>query len=670
MTLNAVNGTTQVSGTISAAGRQAGEQGGSVAVLGTNVSLLSGSVIDASGDAGGGYVKVGGDFHGASTTPTARTTTIAGGAIIDATALTNGNGGKVAVWSDGQTDFSGSILARGGAQSGNGGYVETSGHDLRATGEVSAGSAYGSAGTWLLARPISSSVRPAALAPVAPVANTIGTSLSGGTNVTITTTGSITLHNSATITDSGGNATLDFEAGTDITLGTNAAITASGGGKLNVTFDADTAGSGGGILLNSSSSITTNGGNIVMGGQGSPATAAAVGDATNSSGIELASGAQLQAGGGNISLIGTAYSGAANDGVDVYGSAIIQTAGSGTIALTGTGSGQSTSVGIWNDVGNITAVNGNITITGTGTGSNGNNSGVDIDAGGVVTSTGSGAITIVGNAVSGTAGIITFSTGNAIGGSSASGKITLQTDNISLAAGTSIQTTGNVLFEPYTTTTAVNVANGTSGLAITSGILGSVTAGSITIGNANDTGPLTVGAYSSWNCAGDVPDEEHRQHQRHGRPDGHRQRSVHVHGRAGKPVRQHHHGKPNHHLQPGGDAGAERYHRRRQRHGNVWHGQRRLQPHRQCRNLRLQRRMGRLHAAGGCLPYLHERPEPARHQRRLDLRPDHRGHLRPDLYRPAYRLEGRYAGNAGRLCATSSTATTPTAPIPSISPAE
>ncbi len=57
---------------------------------------------------------------------------------------------------------------------------------------------------------------------------------------------------------------------------------------------------------------------------------------------------------------------------------------------------------------------------------------------------------------------------------------------------------GNVLIEPYTPSTSIGVAGGlgTETLQLTSGVLGSITAGSITIGSTNDTGAMNVGSYS------------------------------------------------------------------------------------------------------------------------------------------------------------------------------
>ena len=53
------------SGILDASGYGAGETGGTISVLADNVGILSGSFIDASGDVGGGTIRIGGDFHGA-----------------------------------------------------------------------------------------------------------------------------------------------------------------------------------------------------------------------------------------------------------------------------------------------------------------------------------------------------------------------------------------------------------------------------------------------------------------------------------------------------------------------------------------------------------------------------------------------------------------------------
>ena len=68
------------------------------------------------------------------------------------TPIRSGNGGKVAVWSNGTTQFDGAISARGGAQSGNGGRVETSGASLGVGpgATVVTLAPQGVAGNWLL----------------------------------------------------------------------------------------------------------------------------------------------------------------------------------------------------------------------------------------------------------------------------------------------------------------------------------------------------------------------------------------------------------------------------------------------------------------------------------------------------------------------------------------
>ena len=60
--------------------------------------------------------------------PTATTVSIDAATTINASATGRGNGGKVVLWSDSETTFAGTILARGGAKSGDGGFVEVSSH--------------------------------------------------------------------------------------------------------------------------------------------------------------------------------------------------------------------------------------------------------------------------------------------------------------------------------------------------------------------------------------------------------------------------------------------------------------------------------------------------------------------------------------------------------------
>ena len=126
--------------------------GGSVSVLGERVALTGDARIDASGNAGGGTVLVGGDYQGKNAeVQNARQAWVGKDASIRADAQGTGNGGKVIVWSDDATRAFGTISARGGAAGGNGGLVETSGHYLDVNGaRIDAGAANGSSGSWLL----------------------------------------------------------------------------------------------------------------------------------------------------------------------------------------------------------------------------------------------------------------------------------------------------------------------------------------------------------------------------------------------------------------------------------------------------------------------------------------------------------------------------------------
>lgn len=118
--------TTLVSGAMAATG-SAGN-GGVVHVLGNKVGLLDAASIDASGQTGGGMVLVGGDYQGKNPdVQNAYRAYVGPNATIKADAISQGDGGRVVVWSDDATRFYGNISARGGATGGDGGFVEVSG---------------------------------------------------------------------------------------------------------------------------------------------------------------------------------------------------------------------------------------------------------------------------------------------------------------------------------------------------------------------------------------------------------------------------------------------------------------------------------------------------------------------------------------------------------------
>ncbi|WP_181770202.1 filamentous hemagglutinin N-terminal domain-containing protein [Bradyrhizobium sp. UNPF46] len=157
--------TIRLSGKLSVAGKQNGTKGGAIIVSGENIKVAAAS-IDASGQAGGGKVLIGGDVGGGRgnaaitnrnatlegfNVAAASTVSVDAASVIDASAKSTGNGGKVVVWSDQATTFYGVVHATGGSQFGNGGLVETSGHQLAFAGaRVDTSARHGRSGLWLL----------------------------------------------------------------------------------------------------------------------------------------------------------------------------------------------------------------------------------------------------------------------------------------------------------------------------------------------------------------------------------------------------------------------------------------------------------------------------------------------------------------------------------------
>ena len=141
-------------GSVTSATGAAGK-GGEIRVLGEQVGMLGNAAIDASGATGGGTVLLGGDYQGKNAdVQNARQVLVGKNVSVTADAVDRGDGGKVIVWGNDSAQVYGSISARGGAASGNGGLVETSGARALAVDgirvDTRARSRSGKTGDWLL----------------------------------------------------------------------------------------------------------------------------------------------------------------------------------------------------------------------------------------------------------------------------------------------------------------------------------------------------------------------------------------------------------------------------------------------------------------------------------------------------------------------------------------
>lgn len=126
------------------------QTGGQIQMTGAQIMLL-GALLDARGDGGGGTIRIGGDFAGKGILPRARTVSADADTRILADALTQGNGGRIVLWSDRRTDFHGNISARGGETGGNGGFAEvSSAGDVRYRGRADLRAPRGAAGMLLI----------------------------------------------------------------------------------------------------------------------------------------------------------------------------------------------------------------------------------------------------------------------------------------------------------------------------------------------------------------------------------------------------------------------------------------------------------------------------------------------------------------------------------------
>ncbi|MEQ9355617.1 CHAT domain-containing protein [Coleofasciculus chthonoplastes] len=378
--------------------------GNEINVIGKKVGLLSAN-LDASGINGGGTVRIGGDYQGEGAIPNADITFISEDSTINADALTDGNGGRIIVWADESSRFYGTLTARGGSESGNGGFAEISGKNyLDYAGTVNLSAMQGEFGILLL-DPENITVRAGENNPNQLAANDAfndpgednqinnGTINAAVANVILQATDTITFNAPINISESG--VGLTAQANNEIVVNQN--IRTNGG---NVTLNADFDNINGGLLAITNATIDTGGGDFIGTGRGNAASTA---------GVTINNNSTITTGDGSIDITGTGGDGGDNNfGIVVDDGSVIETTGTGAITLTGTGGNgidNNDGISISNLNSRISSVNGMISLTGNGGAGTGEfNDGISIVEGSTVTSSGTGNITLTGTGGSGTNG--------------------------------------------------------------------------------------------------------------------------------------------------------------------------------------------------------------------------------------------------------------------------
>jgi filamentous hemagglutinin family protein len=439
--------------------------GGEVNVLGDKVGLF-GANINASGTNGGGTVRIGGDYQGKGTVPNALRTFVSSDSVINADALGNGNGGRVITWADEATRFYGTVTARGGSSSGNGGFAEVSGKGfLDYTGVANLSASQGQLGTLLL-DPTNITVVAGANNPAEITANDqfadpgVNNTINNGTintvtaNVILQATNVITFDAPVNIAQQGVGITV--QANNDIVV--NQSISTNGG-DITLNGDSDNSGIG---RIETNAPITSGGGNITMNGASNINIASNVFLSAGSSISGINSGSISLTANGDITAPGVTLfaNGGGNNtsGADI---SLVSTAGSINVGRLDTaafaGSGGAVSITAQNDI-----TTGEFRTYG-----NGNNG-----VGGSITVTAGGSITIAD--VNSTVGLSGNGNGSNLTLNSGNGNIILSGTTINTASGTNA---GNVSLNG-------NVRLASSALTIRT--TGAISSGNITFNNQLD----------------------------------------------------------------------------------------------------------------------------------------------------------------------------------------
>lgn len=292
--------------------------GGSISLFGDRVGVFDGSEVDASGGQGGGSIHIGGELRG-SGEHIAEFTQVASNTSIRADAITHGDGGEIIVYAGDSAWAYGDFSATGGAQSGDGGFVEISGKQgLAMDIDIDLTAANGKNGTLLIDPTdiviydgISSDDSGDAFLPEILQAEGAGTlnidentlqAIASGTNIKLEASNNITLND---LTDN----ILALQTGT--------------GNTVTITADSDNTG-GGNFTMNTTDTISTDGGALTITGDtlvlGSIDTSGAADGNFTASSKGSTSIVSVDAGTANISLTINSDSSANTDSLTIAGS--------------------------------------------------------------------------------------------------------------------------------------------------------------------------------------------------------------------------------------------------------------------------------------------------------------------------------------------------------------
>ncbi|WP_250475582.1 filamentous hemagglutinin N-terminal domain-containing protein [Caballeronia sp. GAFFF1] len=458
-------GVTSVTGNVDVTGG-AGLAGGQADVTGYHIAMNDGARIDASGATGGGRVRVGGGAAGRETDiHNADAVWMGPAAQARADALVNGDGGHVVIYGANAAHVHGTLTAKGGKNSGNGGLIETSARFLDVAGaNIDASALHGVGGTWVLdpfnvtitnSTSVDSVGGPNFVASTdnsVISAGTINDRLNAGTSVLVDTgtggtqDGDISLQGQ--ISKTGGAATtLTLQAARSIVAdrtldgGGAAAIVASQltgapASPLSVVLIANTAGHTDGtaeIRLRGSTGnapmpFFTNGGDVRIGAPANGVAPRVVIDSVNMDtrtrtgaagtvptfDASAPSGAITINGHGPVDVIGGVAG--LGFGVNIENGSVLQTT-TGAISITGDGVTGGVRIGGGGGVGasSVSSTSGGITLNGTSSG------GTGLGIAGATISTTAGALSLTGDGGQGGVAAVGASLSTASGNMSLSG---------------------------------------------------------------------------------------------------------------------------------------------------------------------------------------------------------------------------------------------------------